>query len=175
MDLVEINRDAGDVIVRPLDDADVHFAYQLAAELEAEWPRIYSYGPLASHTFGEMLWRDVLAIFAVRAGGSPVGVTGLYDVDYRHGVGWVEVVLAGSGSHGADLRLSVAEHVTGLAFGRFGLRKVFCWHAGCQEPPLGSLGIEEARLENCVLHDGWYWDRVVTSVTSPAARHDRIA
>jgi hypothetical protein len=144
----------------------VPFAFGLAAELEAEWPRIYGSGPLASHTFIDVLWRDVLAIFAVHIDAAPVGVTGLYDVDFRHGIGWVELVLAANATADRRVRESVVEQVTGLAFEKFGLRKLFCWHVGCQEPPLGGVGAEEARLERFVLHEGWYWDGVITSVTA---------
>jgi hypothetical protein len=145
----------------------VGFAYALAAELEAEWPRIHGYGPLAPHTFGETLWRDVLAIFAVCVDAAPVGVASLYDVDYRHGIGWVEVVLARGAETDPTVRRDAAVQITDLGFARFGLRKLFCRHTGCQAPPLGPLAVEEARLTDAVLHEGWYWDDVITAVTAP--------
>lgn len=156
-----------EVGLSPLDESDLSFVYQLAAVLQAEWPRVYGHGPLAPHTFGESLWRGVLTCFGVRDAWSTLGVTSLYDVDYRHRIGWIELVLDPAVSDQHSIRGAVAEHMSRLAFEQFGLRKLLCWHVGCQAPPLGVLGIEEARLEGSVLHEGWYWDGVITSMTAP--------
>lgn len=158
--------ESGQVSLSPMQERDVLFAYQLATDLEAEWPRIYESGPLGPHLFGDTLWRGVAAMFVARVDRGPVGVAGLYEVDYRHGVGWVEVVLSRRTPQAPFARSTTAASLIDSAFDQFGLRKVFCWHLGCHEPPLGGIAVEEARLEKSVLHDGWYWDRVITSVTA---------
>jgi hypothetical protein len=162
-------RGTNSLALEPLDDGDISFAYQLAAELEVDWLRVYGHGPLAPHTFGDSLWRDVLAIYVVRRLGVPIGVTSLYEVDFRHGVGWVELVLAPGLPGSVEVRDAIAGHMVEIAHAQFGLHKLFCAHAGCDAPPLGSVGREEARLEDCIRHDGWYWDRVITSVVTESA------
>lgn len=155
----------GGLTINPLEEADIAFAYRLAAEVEVGWLRLYGYGPLAPHTFGEMLWRDVLVIHLARVWGRPVGISSMYEVDFRHGVGWAEVVLVPGVADAVAVREAMVAQLVDSASTEFGLRKLFAAHAGCGEPPLGGLGVEEARLHDCVLHDGWYWDRVVTSIT----------
>jgi len=77
----------------PMDESAAGYAFHLASEAATGWPRLYVAGVSTLPQFSNALWDGVEAMWIVadeQLQGR--GVAAIYDIEHRHGTGFLELV-----------------------------------------------------------------------------------
>jgi RimJ/RimL family protein N-acetyltransferase len=120
-------------------------------------------------SFVQMLWRDVLAQFAIelKADGNLLGYVSSYNVDFRTGTGSAAVMVH-PGAAGFGLAIEAYVLLLDYLFKNFNLRKIYGesleFNYGLFSSGEGRLFVEEGRLRDHEFYHGRYWDNVIFAV-----------
>lgn len=155
--------------LRPLGEADLGFAYQLAAEVGPGWHRLCREGLPPPPYFPQALFEGVVTQFVGFEDGRPFGICSFTDWSPRHEVVWFDAPCVAD----IDPRVAgafVAACIESVA-GELPFARAFTQYPSFARPPIDHLPagfdgpVEEGRLTRALFHDNFYWDVVISGVT----------
>ena len=141
------------VNIRKATTSDVGFAYAVAAARPERWLRVTHSGLPNPDAFWRTLVDRVEHLFVLEVGGSPIGLSSIFDVDKVAGVAWVDVVVI----PGTDDSTSLASQaiVEFIRDNLCGVRRLFSREAVFVESPFATFSTQTcaAILRESLYHD----------------------